>query len=187
MENLCHKKSAPVTGRSIFLLLFIYLLSSCAGALPVRGSKGLHIIENVPFYPQEAYQCGPASLSGVLNYHGADTSPEDIARRIYSESAGGTLNMDMVLYAEKKGFQADQYKSSFQDIQSKINAGYPLVVMVDYGFWIIQRNHFMVVVGYNEEGVIVNSGKAQLKFIPLEDFLRSWKRTGFWSLLITPE
>lgn len=94
--------------------------------------------------------------------------------------------MDMVLFAVKKGLTADQYKSSFQDIKSRINAGYPLIVMVDYGFWILQRNHFMVVAGYNEDGVIVNSGREQLKFIPLEDFLRSWKKTEFWSLLITP-
>ncbi|MEN8265200.1 MAG: peptidase C39 family protein, partial [Nitrospirota bacterium] len=71
--------------------------------------------------------------------------------------------------------------------KGKVNLNFPLIVMVDNGFWIFQRNHFMVVVGYNEDGIIVNSGREQLKFIPLEDFLRSWRRTEFWSLLITPK
>ena len=42
----------------------------------------------------------------------------------------------------------------------------------------------MVVVGYNEDGVIVNSGKDKGKFIPEEDFIKSWERTKFWTLLI---
>jgi ABC-type bacteriocin/lantibiotic exporter with double-glycine peptidase domain len=152
----------------------------------VSESKAVHIIENIPFYPQEVYQCGPSSLSGVLNYYGVDVSPEDIAQQIYSASAKGTLNVDMILYAEKKGLTAHQYESSFQDIKSKVHSSHPLIVMVDYGFWIYQRNHFMVVVGYNEDGIIANSGREQFKFIPLRDFLKSWKRTEFWSLLITP-
>ena len=187
MKKLFNKRSVLAAGRSILPLLLFYILFSCTKALPVSESKAVHIIDNVPFYPQEVYQCGPSSLSGVLNYYGVDVSPEDIAQQIYSASARGTLNIDMILYAEKKGLTANLYKSSFQDIKSKVNLSYPLIVMVDYGFWIFQRNHFMVVVGYNEDGIIVNSGREQLKFIPLEDFLRSWKRTEFWSLLLTPK
>jgi hypothetical protein len=57
--------------------------------------------------------------------------------------------------------------------------------MVDYGFWVFQQHHFMVVIGYNEHGIIVHSGRERLKFIPLSDFLKSWKKTDFWTLLIT--
>ena len=187
MEKLFNKRSVLAAGRSILPLLLFYILFSCIKTFSVSESKSVHVIDNVPFYPQEVYQCGPSSLSGVLNYYGVDVSPEDIAQQIYSASARGTLNIDMILYAEKKGLTANLYKSSFQDIKSKVNLSYPLIVMVDYGFWIFQRNHFMVVVGYNEDGIIVNSGREQLKFIPLEDFLRSWKRTEFWSLLLTPK
>ena len=182
---LFDKRSALVAGRFFLLLLLLYLLFSCTRTIAVSESKAIHMIENIPFYPQEEYQCGPSSLSGVLNYYGVDVSPEDIALQIFSASAKGTLNVDMILYAEKKGLTAYQYESSFQDIKDKIHSRYPLIVMVDYGFWIFQSNHFMVVVGYNEEGIIVNSGREQFKFIPLMDFLKLWKRTQFWSLLIT--
>lgn len=174
-------------GRPCLLVLILLLLLSCVRAPHSKESKPTRIIENVPFYPQEMYQCGPASLAGVLNYWGIDVSPEEIAAEIYSQSARGTLNIDMVLYVEKKGFKANQYEGSFEDIKRNIDLSYPLVVMVDYGFWIYQQNHFMVVFGYHENGIMVHSGKDRHKFIPLNDFLKSWKRTKSWTLLITPK
>jgi ABC-type bacteriocin/lantibiotic exporter with double-glycine peptidase domain len=93
----------------------------------------------------------------------------------------------MVLYVEKKGLKAIQYQGSFVDVKRKIDSGYPLIVLVDYGFWVYQQNHFMVVLGYQENGIIVHSGKDRHKVIPLEDLLKSWERTKFWTLWITPK
>jgi len=87
-------------------------------------------------------------------------SPEDIASEIYSESAKGTLDVDMV---------------------------HPVIVLVDYGFWVYQQHHFMVVVGYDEKRILANSGKERLKSISFKRFLKSWKRTEFWTMLILPE
>jgi ABC-type bacteriocin/lantibiotic exporter with double-glycine peptidase domain len=145
------------------------------------------MIENVPFFPQEIYQCGPASLAGVFSYWGVKVSPEIIATEIYSKSAKGTLGLDMVLYAQKKGLDVGQSRGSIKSIKENIDLGYPVVVLVDYGFWVYQQNHFMVIVGYNENGVIANSGRNRLKFIREEDFLRSWGKTDFWTLLIKPK
>ena len=173
------------------LLLFFYLMipqiSACAEIfLPLQSSSSRNI-ENVPFYPQEVYQCGPASMAGVLNYWGVNVSPEEIAAEIYSPSAKGTLTLDMILYAERKGLKANGYKGNLLNIKEKIDSGYPIIVLVDLGFWIYQQNHFMVVTGYDESGVIVNSGKEGQKFIASKDFLKSWRRTNFWTLLITPK
>jgi predicted double-glycine peptidase len=144
------------------------------------------MIQNVPFHPQEEYQCGPASLAGVLTYWNIMVSPEEIALEIYSKSVRGTLNIDMVLYVERRGLKARQYRGSLEDLKTKIDSGYPLIVLVDEGFLIYQKNHFMVVIGYGEEAILANSGREQHKFIPVKDFLRSWGRTKFWTLVITP-
>lgn len=181
------KRGVLVTGRLLFLSLIVLFLSSCAGTPRVEISKVGQIIRNVPFYPQESYHCGPASLAGILNFWGVTVLPEEIAVEIYSRSARGTFTLDMVLYPEKRGLKATQYEGSLEDVKKKIDAGYPLIVMVDNGFWIYQKEHFMVVLGYHENGVIVNSGRDQYKFIHLSDFLKSWKRTRYWTLLITPK
>jgi ABC-type bacteriocin/lantibiotic exporter with double-glycine peptidase domain len=145
------------------------------------------LIENVPFYPQEAFQCGPASLAEILNFWGIPVTPEEIATEIFSPAAGGTLNLDMMLYSEKKGMKAIYYKGNIDDIKSKIDLGYPMIVLVDLGLFVYQQNHFMVVVGYDENGLIVHSGKDRLKPIPLKYFIKTWKKTNFWTLWIKPQ
>lgn len=145
------------------------------------------MIPNVPFHPQEEFQCGPASLAGVLNHWNINVSPEEIASEIYSKSAKGTLNIDMVLYVEKRGLKARQYRGNLEDIKTKIDSGYPLIVLVDEGFLAYQKNHFMVVIGYGGEVILANSGRERFKFIPVKNFMRSWEKTKFWTLWVTPK
>lgn len=172
--------------RLLIYLLVAPFLCSCAGVRDVGGVTGKAcILENVPFFPQEDYQCGPASLAGVLNYWGVHVPPQDITRDIYSRSARGTLDMDLVFYAERRGLKAILYKGSREDLKERINSGYPLIVLVDLGFWVYQQNHYMVVIGYHENGVIVNSGREQNKVLSWDGFLGSWERANFWTLLIS--
>lgn len=167
----------------IKLIAILLLLAACS-SVPVQPGPGSVVIDTVPFYAQEDYQCGPASLAGVMNFWGMNVTPDEVAREIYSDSAKGTLNIDMLFYARKKGLDALQYAGSWDDLKAKINDRQPLVVLVDYGFYLYQANHFMVITGYNEDGVVANSGKDERVFIGKNSFLKSWKRTNYWTLLI---
>ncbi len=167
------------------LAFYPLLLLSCLGPTLISPSPNFQIIENVPFYPQEKYQCGPASLAGVLKYWGIKVSPDEIAAEIFSRGAGGTLNIDLVLYAKRKGLKADQYAGHLDDLKKNVRDGFPLIVLVDEGFWNYQQNHFMVVIGYDHEGVIVNSGIEAHKGIPWKRFLKTWGKAQFWTLKIT--
>ena len=174
--------------RILFVLVVCSVLISCACSTnPIQKNTSTIVIRGVPFFPQEDYQCGPASLSGVLHFWGADIGVGEIAGEIFSKSARGTLTIDMILYAERKGYVATQYKGGLDDLKSKIRAGYPLIVLVDYGYFVYHQEHYMVVVGFDEDGVIVNSGKSEGLYITNEDFLRIWKRTNRWTLWIRPK
>jgi ABC-type bacteriocin/lantibiotic exporter with double-glycine peptidase domain len=174
-------------GRLFLILAVSSYGSSCAVTPHLNQLESPRLIQQVPFFPQEAFQCGPASLASLLNYWGIPVTPEDIALAIYSPSAKGTLTIDLILYAEKKGLKANNYKSSVKDIRDKIDSGFPLIVMVDYGFWMVKQNHFMVVLGYDNNVVVAHSGRERLKVISLKDFMKTWGRTKFWTLLITPQ
>lgn len=168
----------------IFLLILLFNLNSCASA-HIKIKTDSIIIENVPFYPQKEFQCGPAALASVLNFWGLSITPDEIAKEIFSKSARGTLTIDMLLYANKKGLFSAQYKGGWEDLKEKINRGYPLIVLVDYGIKpFFQANHFMVIIGYNEKGVIANSEKKENLFIEKEEFLELWEKTDYWTLLI---
>ncbi len=172
---------------SCFLLFLLPVFISCATTPRIPQANTARIIEGVPFYPQEAYQCGPASLAGVLNFYGLNILPAEIAAEIFSKQARGTLDMDMVFYAQKKGLIATQYSGSWEDLQRNVDSNHPLIVLVDEGFWVYQKDHFMVVVGYDERGLIVNSGKERHTFISRDHVLRAWERTKYWTLRISPK
>jgi len=163
----------------------LIVLISCATAPRIAGPP--KVIEGVPFYPQAVLQCGPASLAGVMNFWGAGVTTDEIAAAIYSPTARGTLDIDMALFARKKGFEAIQYEGSLEDIRANIDAGRPLIVLIDLGAWPYRQDHFMVAVGYSEGGLVVNSGKRERLTIPLKEFMKTWEKTGRWSLLVKPK
>lgn len=168
--------------RLIFLII-LFFAYSCSNVY-IKPQSNSKIIDNVPFYPQQEYQCGPASLASVMNYHGLAVTPGEIAADIFSKSAKGTLNLDLLIYARKKGFNAIHYSGSMEDIRANINVGYPVIVLVDYGFLFYQQNHFMVVIGYNDDGLIVNSDLLEGQFVDSKRFLSAWGKTSYWTLLI---
>jgi predicted double-glycine peptidase len=175
-----------------FVLFSLIIFQGCAAGpdsvtSEVSPSIGSGKVNKVPFYPQVSFQCGPASLAGVLNFFGEGVTPDEIAEAIFRRDIRGTVTLDMVLYARKRGFLAEWYNGSVNDIRRSVDERVPLIVMVDLGFASVRKNHFMVVVGYTPEGVIANSGKTREKLILWKNFLARWNRTKRWALRIEQE
>lgn len=177
--------------QKILPLLVILLLSSCHPSsiyFDYRiGGEGKYI-KGVPFYPQEENYCGPASMASVLRYWGDNVSQEETARDIFIPVLKGTITVDMVNYARKRGFQASSYKGNLESLKEEVDKGHPLILYIHMGIPLVPRRHYMVVVGYDEtkKAVIAYSGKDKDLLIPYEDLLKSWRRTGYWTLLILP-
>jgi hypothetical protein len=173
---------------NLIILLIVSALALCAcSSAPLQRGTNEFVIKGVPFYPQEDYQCGPASLAGVLNFWGANVSDQEIASEIFSKSARGTLTIDMLLYAQRKGYDSLQYQGGIDDLKAKVRAGYPLIVLVDYGFFVYQKEHFMVVIGYDDNGIIANSGRTEKEYITNEKMVKIWQRDNYWTLWIKPK
>ena len=174
-----------------FSVLLLLLPLSCA-TLDGAGLKGAVAVDGVPFFAQEAYQCGPAALATVMDYWhkktggGTWVTPEQIAADIYSPSARGVLGLDLERYARGHGFRTEQYEGGIDDLRKKIDEGVPLIVFVDYGFSLYQVNHFMVVKGYGEGRVIVNSGKRENQAISEGALEKAWKKNRYWTLVLRP-
>ena len=49
------------------------------GALPIRAE-----IEDVPFFPQKQYYCGPAALATTLAWTGLGVTMEDMVPQVYT-------------------------------------------------------------------------------------------------------
>jgi ABC-type bacteriocin/lantibiotic exporter with double-glycine peptidase domain len=161
-------------------------MGACAAVPPLGDPGPQEMVAEVPFFPQEMHQCGPASLAGVLNYWGISVTPEEIAQAIYSPSARGTLDLDLVFYGEKKGLKTYLYDGSRADLEKNIRGKIPLIVLVDEGFLTYQKHHFMIVVGYDDRGIFAHSGGEKQRFYSWPDFLKTWEKTRNWTLRLTP-
>lgn len=173
--------------RSIFIITCICVVYFPASAvLAAESSKKGEIILDVPFYPQEEFQCGPAALASVMNFWGRSLQPGEIAADIFSKNARGTLNLDMVLYASGMGFKTLHGKMTLEQIRQNIYSGVPVMVLLDRGFWVVKKGHYVVVAGYSDNAgeLIVHDGLQRNRRISEADFLRQWNRSGQWGLVI---
>lgn len=143
-----------------------------------------HVITGLPFFPQETYQCGPASLAAVLTKLGHPTTPEIIADSIFRRDLHGTLSLDLALYPRTIGMQSRFYEGSVTDLKTAVDDGIPLVAMIDHGIGPISSYHFMVIAGYTPDAVIVNSDRTAGQHLPWDSFLRDWDRAGRWTLRV---
>jgi ABC-type bacteriocin/lantibiotic exporter with double-glycine peptidase domain len=168
--------------------------AGCASpAAPIHGPEeriGSHVyIRNVPFYPQEAYQCGPASLAAVLNYWGHTVSPDEIARAVYSPRLKGTLGLDMWSYANGHQFEAQMRSASLPELYTFIRQGIPVIAFLDLGYQWFPVPHFVVVVGIDPDlgRVITYNGREYNSQIPYNTFMAAWKKTNYWTLVVEPK
>jgi ABC-type bacteriocin/lantibiotic exporter with double-glycine peptidase domain len=171
----------------------LFPLVGCTHTLPTDltqkfGKEPLYV-EGIPFYPQKKYQCGPASLAAVLNFWGQNDSPEQIAQAIYLPRLKGSLSLDLWRYASDKGYDARMQEGSLEKLQAHLARKQPVIAFLNLGLTFFPIGHFLVVVGLDpkQQVVIAYSGTEKDKRIPYREFLSDWKKTRYWSLVITPK
>ena len=139
-------------------------------------------LKGVPFFPQEMYQCGPASLASLMHVCGVADSPQTIAKAIFEPKKNGTLSLDLALYPRERGLKSRFYKGSVALLQKSVDAGKPVLIMIDRGFGPLSIYHYMVVVGYQPEGLRVYSGTRYNNLLTWDTLLPQWDRAGRFSL-----
>lgn len=177
------------------MLLLVSLLAGCASTpeWPVPGTDQPStpdqvILEDVPFYPQERYQCGPASLAMMLNSQGLRTDPEILKELVYIPGRGGSLQVEMVAAARAHGMLVYPLEKELESLLSEVASGNPVLVMQNlrFGWW--PQWHFAVVIGYNagERDLILHTDTRKREAIDLEVFSNTWRRADKWAVTILP-
>ncbi|MGD9322796.1 MAG: PA2778 family cysteine peptidase, partial [Desulfobacterales bacterium] len=151
---------------------------------PEMVPAGFELV-GVPFYPQTAYQCGPATLAMALTYHGLSITPEELQSQIYTPSLKGSLQIDMVGATRRHGKIA--YEITGPDaIFPEIAGGHPVIILQNLGFSWLPVWHYAIVIGYNftENTVILRSGVTQRKVMSYDRFEKSWAHSNYWGLMV---
>jgi len=151
-------------------------------AVPIR-----HDLDTVPFYPQEAYQCGPASLAMTLTWSGIPVDPETITPEVFTPSLKGSLQSAMISAARRRGRVAYPI-SGPEAMLEEVAAGHPVIILQNLGLSWYPVWHYAVVVGYDLELgiVLLNSGVTSRKRLSQRVFDNTWARGGYWGLLVLP-
>lgn len=176
----------------VFIPLLVAACSTPQTTALLTGSQphlpGRAELQQVVFYPQEAHQCGPASLAMALHASGIDIKPEELASFTYLPERKGSLQVEMLAAARRQGRVAYLLRPRMEDVLSEIAAGNPAVVLQNLALSWYPMWHYAVAIGYDlpEREMILRSGKEHTQRLPLTTFERTWARSNYWAMLALP-
>ena len=145
-------------------------------------------LDKVPFFPQEAYQCGPAALAMALTAAGLPRTPEQLKDQVYLPGREGSLQADMLAATRRQGLPAHLLAPRVEALLRELAAGHPVVVFQNLSFSFAPVWHYAVVTGYDRERnrLTLHSGVTERLEMSLFTFERTWARGGHWALLVLP-
>lgn len=134
-----------ITGLVFILLLFSS--SGCGvfptGKLLLPADKPEEIfLEEVPFFQQEIYQCGPSSLAMVLAWTGIALTPNDLTDDVYTPNFHGSLQPSLISVARQYGRVAYPIEGS-KELFAEVSARHPVIVLqnLDLSWYYPQMNY----------------------------------------------
>lgn len=167
------------------LLCAVMLLGGCA-LRPYQPEPVGQTLLDVPFWPQQDYQCGPAALAMTLNASGVEVDPEALVDAVYLPSRRGSLQAEMLATPRRYGRIAYQLPADFSALQAAHRNEQPVLVMLNLGvsWWPVW--HYAVVVGLNDKTVWLHSGLTPRLAMRRETFMRRWRAAEQWAMVTMP-
>ena len=145
-------------------------------------------LSQVPFFPQEDYECGPAALAMVANAAGVKVTPDALVDQVYLPGRQGSLQPEMLAATRRQGLLAYPLQPSIENVLREVAAGNPVLVFQNLAFSIYPVWHYAVVMGYDRARhvLLLHSGRTERMEISLFAFERTWARGQYWAMLALP-
>lgn len=185
----------PACARMCLIAVLLLLgLQACQSApqtrhlqehLP-RALSSPVLLADVGFFPQQAYQCGPAALATVLDYSQQQVTADELVSQVYIPERQGSLQIEMLATARRYERLPYVLPASLDSMLKEVAAGQPVLVMQNLGLPRWPQWHYAVVVGFDLTGatLTLRSGTRRDYVMPMAVFERTWARAGHWALVI---
>lgn len=188
----------PRLARRLTLWAAVLLLAGCSTLVP--QTMGLRTdwpagvprqveLAQVPFFPDDQYQCGPAALAAVMNHGGAKVSAESLVPQVWLPSRKGSLQVEMLATPRRHGLVSLRLEPRYADLLREVAAGNPVVVLQDVSMVSpLPTWHYAVVNGFDYESgtIYLRSGLQFRQEMPFTYFERTWLPGGYWAMVVTP-
>lgn len=177
---------------TILFVSFFFLTGCSLSAERLYGEpepKTYVELGGVPFYPGESPMCAAATLGMVGGYwykagEAAKGKPQKEGRSAFEKNRGEIFVSELSAEARKQGLIALE-STKKNDLLTFINAGFPVIVRLkgDGDRW-----RYGVAVGYHlkKQQMILRSCENEREVMPLNDFLKSYRESGYWKLVAVP-
>jgi len=152
----------------------------------IQGLDAAAELVDVPFHPQQANHCGPASLLTVLEYSGVATDYQTLVDRVYVPGLGGSLQAEMTAAARSLGRVAYVLPPEEGAVLGEVAAGRPVLVLLNLGVPSSPRWHYAVVVGFDvsTNRLLLRSGLESRRVAKPSAWLRRWDWAGRWAMVL---
>ncbi len=151
---------------------------------PAAVSAEAHVIDGVPFLPQEDDTCGPSALAMLLRFHGKDVTTRELLEETRTAGLRGTLITDLAAAARRRGVPAEVTELDMEGLRRRIRAGEPVILLVDMGIWAWSRPHYMIAYGFTPEGVVAHSGRTKGAVFPYGVLEKRWAGMGRLAVVV---
>lgn len=189
MSTLANTRTGPA-GRCGFIVLLLGL-AGCASGPPLADWPVTHgtpaVVRDVPFFPQERYQCGPAALAEVLGWSGLAVTPQELVPKVYLPAREGSLQAEIIAQARAYGRLAHEIGGP-DALLEELDAGHPVLVLQNNGLEWAPQWHYAVVLGHDpwRRTVLLHSGTRANYVLDRDTFNQTWRRGGYWGLVVLP-
>ena len=168
--------------------LLALALQACQTTAPLpEQAPASAQVPDVPFFPQDDYQCGPAALATVLGWSGLETSDEALVDEVWLPERRGSLAMELSAAARERGRLVYPLEEA-EELLAAVHAGQPVLVLQNLALPRWPRWHFAVVSGYRDQGarLVLNSGRREAMTTSWNRFERTWARAERQAWLVLP-
>lgn len=154
----------------------------------LAGLPVISLIEDVPFFAQSQFQCGPAALAMLVRHAGVNVLPDELTAQVYVPGRQGSFQPEMLAAARRQALVAYPLRPELEDLMREVAAGNPVLVFQNLSLQFYPMWHYAVVIGYDraKKRIVLHSGLNERLDMSLYTFEHTWARGGFWSMVVLP-